>query len=102
QFEASRALFLRQDDSAGKAGDILKLPDLGKSYRAMAEGGVNWFYRGPFALATEHWMIQHDGIMSVEDFGKYEVKLREPVTNSYRGYQIIGFPPPSSGGVHVA
>ncbi|HEY2953130.1 MAG TPA: gamma-glutamyltransferase [Verrucomicrobiae bacterium] len=102
QFEASRAVFLREDGSACKAGEVFKLPDLAKSYRAMSEQGVQWFYRGPFAQALEQWMMRHDGALTAEDFWKYEVKLREPVTNTYRGFQIIGFPPPSSGGVHVA
>jgi gamma-glutamyltranspeptidase/glutathione hydrolase len=102
QFEASRAFFLRDDGSAWKAGEVLKLPDLARTYRAVAEEGINWFYRGQFARMVEQWMMRHDGALTAEDFWKYEVKLREPVTNSYRGFQIIGFPPPSSGGVHVA
>jgi gamma-glutamyltranspeptidase/glutathione hydrolase len=47
-------------------------------------------------------MIKNGGILTAGDFARYEIKQREPVRSRYRGYEIIGFPPPSSGGVHVA
>jgi gamma-glutamyltranspeptidase/glutathione hydrolase len=47
-------------------------------------------------------MKEHGGIMTAADFASYRIKLREPITTKYRGYQIVGFPPPGSGGVHVA
>ena len=100
-FEASRAAFL--PDGVGKeAGAILRLPDLAKTYRAIAEAGPDWFYRGPFAAATADWMKNNGGRLTVEDFRGYRAKLREPVFTTYRGCQLAGFPPPSSGGVHVA
>src|SRR5207237_1762183 len=61
-----------------------------------------WFYRGPFAQATGDWMKHNGGILSAEDLKNYQSKSREPVSTTYRGFEIIGFPPPSSGGVHVA
>ena len=47
-------------------------------------------------------MKANGGIMTARDFRNYEVRSREPLMTSYRGYTIVGFPPPSSGGVHVA
>jgi gamma-glutamyltranspeptidase/glutathione hydrolase len=47
-------------------------------------------------------MAANGGILTAEDFAAYEAKLRDPLHSTYRDYQIIGFPPPSSGGVHVA
>ena len=47
-------------------------------------------------------MAANGGILTAKDFAEYEAKLREPLRSTYRGYEIIGFPPPSSGGVHVA
>jgi gamma-glutamyltranspeptidase/glutathione hydrolase len=47
-------------------------------------------------------MKRNGGILTVEDFQNYKVSLREPVRSTYRGFTIVGFPPPSSGGVHVA
>jgi gamma-glutamyltranspeptidase/glutathione hydrolase len=46
-------------------------------------------------------MKANGGLLNIEDFSRYQMKLREPVVTTYRGHQIIGFPPPGSGGVHV-
>ena len=100
-FAASRAAFL-PEGVAKRAGEILRLPDLAKTYHAIAENGPDWFYRGPFATATAAWMKNNGGLLTAQDFGNYHAKLREPVFSTYRGCQLVGFPPPSSGGVHVA
>ena len=100
-FEAARAAFL-PDGRPKKAGEILRLPDLAKTYRSVATDGVDWFYRGPFARATAAWMRRNGGLLKVEDFRNYRAKIRDPIVTTYRGCQIVGFPPPSSGGVHVA
>ena len=100
KFEASRAVFFR-DGQPLISGDVLKQSDLAKTYRAIADQGSDWFYRGAFALATEKWMKANGGIMTAADFAKYRVALREPVRTMYRGREIVSFAPPSSGGVHV-
>ena len=99
-FEDSRNIFLTNGLPL-KVGDILKQPDLAKTYRALAEHGSDWFYHGPFAQATAAWMKTHGGILTTQDFADYSIKLREPVTTDYRGYKIVTFSPPSSGGVHL-
>jgi gamma-glutamyltranspeptidase/glutathione hydrolase len=100
KFEASRAIFL-PDGKPPTVGDVLKQADLAKTYRNIAEQGSDWFYRGPFAQATEKWMKANGGIMTAADFAKYRAVLREPVRTTYRGREIVSFAPPSSGGVHV-
>jgi len=102
RFESSRAVFLRPDGKPFGTGDLLKQPELAASYRKIAVQGSKWFYRGAFAEAVEEWMKRNGGILTAEDFRRYKVRLREPLACSYRGYTIVGFPPPSSGGVHVA
>jgi gamma-glutamyltranspeptidase / glutathione hydrolase len=94
------AIFFK-DGRPLKAGDLLKQPDLAATYRAVAEQGIDWFYRGPFGRMAGQWMSENGGILTAEDFATYEVVLREPVQTSYRGYTVISFPPPSSGGVHL-
>jgi len=101
-FESPRALFFKPDGSPLMEGDVLKQSDLARSYRAMAEHGPDWFYRGEFAKAVAAWMKANGGIMTESDFANYVVKQREPISTNYRGYEIVGLPPPSSGGVHVA
>jgi len=100
KFEASRAIFLK-DGQPPNASDVLKQTDLATTYRNIAEQGSDWFYRGPFARATEQWMKANGGIMTAADFANYHIALREPVETTYRGYQVVSFPPPSSGGVHL-
>jgi gamma-glutamyltranspeptidase / glutathione hydrolase len=101
-FEASRAIFLHPDGSPLRAGEILKQPDLAKTYRGIAEGGALYFYRGPFSVQTLLWMNSHGGLLRDIDLNSYGIALREPVATTYRGRSIIGFPPPSSGGVAIA
>lgn len=102
QFQSARAIFLRPDGEPWRAGELLVQPDLAGTYRQIAREGANWFYRGAFARATEQWMRANGGLMTARDFRRYEIKLRDPIRTTYRGCEIIGFPPPSSGGVHVA
>lgn len=101
-FPASRAIFLKPDGSPYLEGEILRQKDLAKSYRALAEQGAEWFYTRPFPEVTQAYMKEAGGILTAEDFATYRIKLREPLITSYHGWQIVGFPPPSSGGVHVA
>lgn len=100
KFPASAAIFLPGGRPL-KAGDILKQPDLAQTYRNLAARGADWFYRGPFAQALGTWMAANGGILTSNDFANYHLVLREPVATSYRGYEVVSFPPPSSGGVHV-
>lgn len=80
----------------------LRQPDLANTYRQIAVQGTDWFYRGLFAEKTARWMKENGGLMTVADFAAYHVQIRQPLRTAYRGYEVIGFPPPSSGGVHVA
>ncbi len=102
QFPDSAALMLDETGKPHPVGHLHKQPDLAKTYRAIATDGINHYYNGPFALAVQNWMSENNGLVTAEDFANYTVKLREPVISNYRGYKIIGFSPPSSGGVHVA
>jgi gamma-glutamyltranspeptidase len=102
QFPATAAMLLKADGSPYAAGETLKLPDLAATYRAIADNGIDWFYKGEFASAVDGWMRENGGALRAEDIAGYEAKSREPVVSTYRGYTVAGFPPPSSGGVHVA
>jgi gamma-glutamyltranspeptidase / glutathione hydrolase len=93
---------LKPDGSAFAAGEVLRQPDLAKAYRGIAEKGPDYFYRGPLAAAVSQWMAEHGGLLSADDFASYQPVLREPLVTTYRGRTIVGFPPPSSGGIHVA
>jgi gamma-glutamyltranspeptidase/glutathione hydrolase len=102
QFGGSRAVFIHPDGKPAAAGERLVQTDLAATYGNLAEHGTAWFYRGPFARTVGDWMAKNGGIMTEADFANYQAKLREPLKTAYRGHTIIGFPPPSSGGIHVA
>jgi gamma-glutamyltranspeptidase / glutathione hydrolase len=102
KFAGSRAALLQADGEPYKEGDVLKQPDLARSYRAMAEEGTDWFYQGDFAAKVARWMADNGGIITEADFASYQPVEREPLETTYRDWTIVGFPPPSSGGVHVA
>lgn len=101
-FAGSRAALLRRDGSPYAEGDVLRQPDLASTYRSIARHGPDWFYRGQFAEAVDRWMRANGGLLTAEDFSRYRALRREPLVTSYRQATIVGFPPPSSGGVHVA
>jgi gamma-glutamyltranspeptidase/glutathione hydrolase len=101
-FPASRAIFLRADGTPLQEGEIHQQPELAKTLRALGAGGPDWFYRGPFAQATAKWMRENGGLITEADFAAYTFKRRTPLETTYHGRRIIGMPPPSSGGVHVA
>jgi gamma-glutamyltranspeptidase/glutathione hydrolase len=102
QFPDTAAVLLKPDGSPYTTGEQLRQIDLARSYRAIAAGGIDWFYRGPFAEQVAAWMREHGGILTAADFDRYRPALRQPIMTDYRNWKIIGFPPPSSGGVHVA
>lgn len=85
--------------SPWNAGDRLVLPELAKTLRAIAEHGPDALYDGPVGDQLIAEMQAGQGIMTRDDLKAYQAKLREPIHGTYRGYDIFGPPPPSSGGV---
>ncbi len=83
------------------AGDVLKLPDLGKTLRSIAETGPDAFYTGDHADKLVAEMKAGNGLISAKDLQGYHAKIRTPIHGTYRGYDIYAPPPPSSGGVAV-
>jgi gamma-glutamyltranspeptidase/glutathione hydrolase len=100
QFEATAALLLR-DGKPLAEGDWLVQADLAATYRAIATQGTDYFYRGDFAKAVGRYMADHGGVLSAQDLADYRITVRQPLVSSYRGFTVVGMPPPSSGGLHV-
>jgi gamma-glutamyltranspeptidase/glutathione hydrolase len=73
--------------------------ELGNSLRAIAAGGPEVFYSGWIARAIADEMKRRGGLIALEDLAAYRPVVREPVRGTYRGHEILSFPPPSSGGV---
>ena len=102
RFPASKEIFLQPDGQPWPKGHVLVQKDLAASYEKLAGEGTDWFYRGGFAQATADYMKENGGLITAEDFAHYRLVEREPLVTRFREWQIVGVPPPSSGGVHVA
>jgi gamma-glutamyltranspeptidase/glutathione hydrolase len=96
KFPESRRVFQRNGDYY-KSGEIFRQPDLARTLERIAETPDD-FYHGALARELAAAMQKGGGLITVEDLAHYEVKEREPVHGSYRGYDVISAPPPSSGG----
>jgi gamma-glutamyltranspeptidase/glutathione hydrolase len=81
------------------AGDRLVQKDLAKTLRLIAEKGPDAFYRGPIADLIVAEMTRAGGLISKADLAAYKPAERTPITGTYRGYNIVAMPPPSSGGI---
>jgi gamma-glutamyltranspeptidase/glutathione hydrolase len=80
-------------------GEVIQLPDLARTLDRIAREGRDGFYRGETARLLAEEMKRGGGMITEEDLAKYQAKERAPVKGTYRGYEIISMPPPSSGGV---
>ena len=99
RWPSAAKIFLKPDGSALAAGDRLVQSDLANSLKAVARGGPRAFYKGPIAEKLAAAVQEAGGVMSVDDLKDYHAVERTPVRGSYRGYDIVAMPPPSSGGV---
>jgi gamma-glutamyltranspeptidase/glutathione hydrolase len=97
QFPESKRIFLR-DGNYYQPGEILKQPELAGTLERLAKD-PDTFYHGAMARELAAAIQKGGGLVTAEDLAAYEVKEREPIHGSYRGYDIISAPPPSSGGV---
>ncbi len=96
EFPESRRIFLRGGNYY-KAGETFKQPELARTLKRIAASPDD-FYHGAMARELAASMQKGGGLITVDDLAHYEVKEREAVRGSYRGYEIISAPPPSSGG----
>jgi len=96
QFPESRRVFQRGGEYY-KAGDVFRQPDLARTLERIAANPDD-FYHGSLARELAAALQKGGGLISADDLAHYEVKEREPVRGTYRGYEVISAPPPSSGG----
>ena len=80
------------------AGETFAQPDLADTLERIADQGPAGFYAGKTAKLIADEMRKNGGLITEEDLASYEAKKREPIRGTYRGYEIISMPPPSSGG----
>ena len=98
RYPASLAAFSNRGEPF-EPGERLLQPDLADTLERIAEQGPHGFYRGTTAALIAREMEAHGGLITEADLAAYEARVREPVRGTYRGYEVIAMPPPSSGGV---
>jgi gamma-glutamyltranspeptidase / glutathione hydrolase len=98
-FAELRRIYTKPDGGPWKPGDRMILGDLAASLRSVAVEGPDAFYTGQIADRIVAEMRRGDGIMTKADLTRYQANVRQPIRGAYRGYEVFGPPPPSSGGV---
>ena len=110
---ATAALYLDPDGTPRDVGTVFRNPDIARTYRLIARVGPRGFYRGPLASAIARTVREpqlspsadhrwRPGVMTAADLASYTAPDREPVRSTYRGLDVYGMGPPSSGGLSVA
>ncbi|MEM7925329.1 gamma-glutamyltransferase [Morganella morganii] len=98
--EAAR-IFLKPDGSAFQPGDRLIQTDLANTLERIAKEGPPAFYEGDIPQIVEKASQAGGGKLTAKDFADYTISEVAPITCTYRGYEFISAPPPSSGGVTI-
>ncbi|MGR3792821.1 gamma-glutamyltransferase [Vannielia sp. SX4] len=98
---SSEAIFYKEGGGFYEPGERLVQADLAATLQKIADEGPDGFYKGTVAEAISKAVTDAGGRITVEDMAGYKAVLREPVTGTYRGYEIVSMPPPSSGGAHI-
>jgi gamma-glutamyltranspeptidase/glutathione hydrolase len=96
EFPESRRVFQRNGDYY-QPGEIFRQPDLARTLERIAAKPDD-FYHGSLAQDLAAAVQKGGGLITADDLARYAVKEREPVRGTYRGYEVISAPPPSSGG----
>src|SRR3974390_881507 len=97
KFAESKRIFQR-DGNFYQPGAVFQQPGVGKTVERIAKNPDD-FYHGDMARELAAAMQKGGGLITAEDLAAYDVKERQPIRGTYRGYEIISAPPPSSGGV---
>ena len=94
----SRRIFFK-DGQPVKENFILKLPDLANTLSLISKHGRDGFYKGETAQKIVQSMQKNGGLISIDDFSKYKVYIREPIISNYRNNKVFTAGPPSGGGI---
>lgn len=97
----AKKLFFR-DGQPLREGDTFSHPDIAATFDALAQGGVDEFYKGDLAKQIVTELKRHGGYVTAQDMAAYRVVERRPAKVAYRGDSILTNPPPSSGGPLLA
>ena len=101
RFEAACRYFYKPGGVPYEPGERFVQPDLADTLEAIASDGPDAFYRGDIAAKIVAEMEKHGGLIDARSLAGYEPVVRDPARGTYRGYEVLTMPPPSSGGIHI-
>ena len=94
---ATAKIYTKADGSLYNVGEVLKNPDMGRTYRRISEAGVEDFYTGDIARAIDADMRANGGHITLADLAACETEHTTPLMSTYRGYDVATNPPPGGG-----
>lgn len=97
---SSRVIFFKANGKILQEGDILTQKDLANTLKRIRDNGAKDFYSGETAKKIANHMAK-GGLITLDDLKEYSVIERKPIEGTYKEYDIISMPPPSSGGIHI-
>ncbi|PIQ95636.1 MAG: gamma-glutamyltransferase [Nitrospinae bacterium CG11_big_fil_rev_8_21_14_0_20_56_8] len=97
----TRKIFFKENGGPLQPRDLLVQKDLARTLREIAVEGRTGFYEKRIASDIVRDMQANGGLIALADLKNYRAVLRDPVRGTYRGYEIVSMPPPSSGGIHL-
>ena len=101
KYPESAKVFLNKEGLPYEVDDLFTNPDMAKTLDIIIKNGKDGFYKGEVAEAIVKTLNKYDGLYTMEDLANYKPLVRQPVKGTYRGYEIISSPSPSSGGAIV-
>ncbi len=99
-YPASVAQFSR-DGVPYEAGERFRQPDLARTLGLIRDQGRDGFYQGETARLLAEEMARGGGMITEDDLARYQARERAPIRGTYRGYDFVSMPPPSSGGTAI-
>ena len=99
-FPETAAIFLPHGQPPA-VGELIVQPALAESLRTIAKEGAASLYGGALGQTIVEGIQRHGGIMTIDDLRAYRTIRRQPVSMTYRGYDIMLPEPPCSGGIHI-
>ncbi|MBN8555840.1 MAG: gamma-glutamyltransferase [Deltaproteobacteria bacterium] len=100
-YSSTKKIFLKENGDLYLEAESIVQKDLANTLRLIAKDGAKAFYQGPISKQIVAEFKKHKGLVTAKDLADYKVHWREPVRGTYKGYEVLSFPPPSSGGVHI-
>ncbi len=101
RFEAACRYFYKPGGEPYEPGERFMQPDLADTLEAIAVDGPDAFYKGEVAAKIVAEMERHGGLIDAGSLAAYEPAIRDAARSTYRGYEVLTMPPPSSGGIHI-